>query len=144
MINQLKLFFFITSLQIAVPSCGNSLEIVSIDELFNVEWELKSFETVDGNVVDVEPDQEYTIHFDSDSTVLGQADCNDYSANYTVTNNDSLSIEKIINTEAACSFESRWMEFLEALDDASSFKIRESELRIFYNNREKVLNFTKE
>ena len=127
---------------VIIVSRGAFLVTPASAEVVDVVWELKSFEAVDGKVVEVATDEKYTIQFEASLRVIGQCDCNDYSADYAIRDRNSLSITKLTNTEAACRPTSKCWEFLDALKAASAYEIQEGKLRIYYNERKAVLNLS--
>lgn len=140
--NRLKLACTVAIFSAIIVFDGESPAIPASARIINVEWKLNSFEILGGKIVEVAPAEKYTIQFKANLTVIGQSDCNNYSARYVITDNKSLTIKTLTNTEAACSPTSRCWEFLDSLKAASSYELRKKQLKLYYDKGKKVLNFS--
>ena len=108
--------------------------------LMDVEWVLTAMEEIGGDETAVLESGKYTISFEPNLVVVGQCDCNDYSAEYVLSKDNALEIRKLVNTEAACSPTTKCWGFLEGLQSASALEIQDDVLRIYYEDK-RVLKF---
>ena len=77
----------------------------------DVEWVLTSMKEIGGDETAVLESGKYTISFEPNLVIVGQCDCNDYSAEYVLSEDNSLEIRKLLNTEAACSPTTKCWDF---------------------------------
>ena len=115
-----------------------------VTELLNKQWNLQSFGKI-GEEASLLPDTEITLQFSEDGEVQGLGGCNSYSGTYEAKNDGSISIHDLAWTERACLSPAGVMEqellYLNALGNASAFEIESNRLRLFYEDRQSVLNF---
>ena len=83
-------------------------------------WQWLRLEMSDGSVTTVPNPSAYTIMFNSDGTMNGQADCNSFSGSYTV-DGASLSIQVGPVTLAACPEGSLSDQFLARLGEVATY-----------------------
>ena len=111
-------------------------------ELTGTVWQLESFEA-GGDASPVS--DTYAVYFREDGKVTAQADCNTCpstarDSTYAVGSDGAISVPRLACTEIACQPPNRGEEFIRALDTATSYELKESELRLFYDGG-KVLSF---
>ena len=104
----------------------------------NTVWTLESFD-IEGEIVKPHAGQIYTVQFTSDSTFIGNDDCNDFGGKYEVQSDNSLVILEVGGSKVNCP-NSLYREYLEAFRNAKSYRITKNILYIFYGNNSR-LNF---
>ena len=122
-------FLFVLSLIPAIlVACGGSS--TSGGSLTGVTWQLTSvkFNDQSANSIISEPDQ-YTITFQTDGTANVKADCNNASLTYT-TNGNQLTIKAGPMTLAYCGSTSLSNEYVQELEQATSYTVQGSTLTI--------------
>ena len=107
--------------------------------LQNTLWILQSFD-IDDNITKPPKDQLYTIQFKGDSTVSGKNDCNDFFANYRITSDDSLRLERLVTTKKGCGGDQAISDkYIQGLREAKSYKIHKNYLYIYYGDNSKLI-----
>jgi heat shock protein HslJ len=93
-------------------------------------WDLVSYDSVAGGIVTVIPGSENTADFQADGKVAGSAGCNQYSAGYTTTASNGITIGQPITTLMAC--ESNLMQqesqYLSLMQKATKYDISGDQL----------------
>ena len=108
-----------------------SKEIDTVDrnaDISGTEWVWESYEQDGIREIPQKPDR-FTLHFNTDGTVSGTTDCNNYSGTYTVIDN-SLTIGQLASTLMAC-MESQEALYQNLLSDIDSFIISENILMLY-------------
>jgi len=121
------------------PSCLDRLS------LLDQQWKLQSFGTI-GEETSPIPDTKITIQFTEDNKFQGSSGCNHYFGTYEAPEGDVLSTSNIGCTLMACWSPQGVMEqetrYLEALNSICSFEVDQNNLKLFYDAKQKVFNFT--
>ncbi|HOU17223.1 MAG: META domain-containing protein [Candidatus Marinimicrobia bacterium] len=133
--------YILMTLLLALGACSDSTSPNQNipANLKNIWWEVQSFQSVTGEIITLAPTEDYFLLF-GDSTIYGKSDTlcgNNYHAPYWIGGNDSLSIGLIISTEAWCR--SNYWKYLSALQNATSYKINDNTLTIFFNDSKRIL-----
>jgi hypothetical protein len=154
-----KLFMFFCRALIALPlfGCKEIFNFESDDDdrmsdkqLVGVEWHLQAFEDPGVTKTDI-GSQGILLFFKADSTFKGRRSYtikgdlsvpgNSYGGVYKAGADDSLYLSRPWTTKVGTPPGSRYVEYLDALENASSFKIEGNGLRIFYNDKMKAIEF---
>ena len=101
------------------------------DKLEATQWKLNK---MDGK--ELIPDSKITISFKED-IVSGSAGCNSYRGNFK-TENDNLELQKIMNTEMACSPKTiliQEADYLKILRSVNKYKINKEILELYINEK---------
>jgi len=123
-------------------SCKSSTEPKAMDFLKTL-WTLESFD-IEGNIVKPPKDQVYTIQFKEDSSVSGKNDCNDLFANYLITSDDSLKLERLVTTKKGCGGDQSISDkYIHGLHYAKSYEIHKNRLTIYYGTNSKLTFYGK-
>ncbi len=125
-----------------LSTCEQSTSFSNTDKLFEVEWELRSFEQIPGAKLRVPQDQIYTLNVKKNFEISGRADCNLYGGQ-AVIQSGAIAIRELTQTEIACGPASQGDKFVNALMDASNFEVDDNSLRIFYDANMGALNFVR-
>ena len=132
----MKLIFgAVLLLLIYFTGCNDSTSGIDQDTyLVDTTWELVGFEYAGGSngLVKVPDDQVYTIYFKNGASITGQSDCNNFGAIVEI-DEGSIIVVEMVSTDAFCSSGSFDGEYVDAVAAASSFRIRNDELRIYYD-----------
>jgi heat shock protein HslJ len=128
-----------------IISCKNS----GIDSKRNLElsstvWRLESFETIGAEAKRISNSRVYAIKFLPDTIAQVQADCNTCTAKYQLVvpeGNSGIILKLQWCTEMYCGPASEDQQFLDGLRSASSYEIKGDQLRLYYDQKRKVLNF---
>jgi heat shock protein HslJ len=94
-------------------------------------WALQSFELAGGPTIAVPRPDQYTLELRPEGQAHVRADCNSCGGSYQIAGT-SLSFGLMACTLVACPPGSLDRDYLEALGSASSFEVRNGELRILY------------
>lgn len=125
------------SMSACAPEAGGTKE-----PLAGTRWRLTFYGSAGAETTVIEG-TELTLDFEADNEVTGSAGCNDFAAQY-VTTDASIVFSQIVSTEIFCS-EGGVMDqeeaYLEALETAGTFERTEDELRIWYGDGQRILNF---
>lgn len=121
--------------------CSDSGNVISTP-IQNSGWQLASITRGD-STSSIPVNEVYTLQFDNDSLVSGQVHCNTYSTNYHIVPPDSISFGPFIMTKIGCPLPSHQAEFRSGFDNANAIKTTSTQLRLYYLNRTRVLNFEK-
>ena len=109
------------------------------------QWSLVSFGE-GGTEAPVIEGSAITLEFGEEGQAGGSGGCNSYGAKYEVKGN-TLAIQEITSTLMACADEpvmQQELQYLGALESASSFEINGDTLTVLYNDGKGRLNFVKE
>jgi heat shock protein HslJ len=120
------------------PQTGNG-------ELTGTRWVLESYGAPGAEVAAV-PGTEVTLSFEADGQAVGSAGCNSYGGQYTL-QNGTVRFQEIIRTLMLCAEDAVNQQeelFLSALDAAGDYEVEGDRLRIYFNNRNAVLNFNRQ
>ena len=135
------ILYFVFSVSLVVSCCSDRGEEV-ITPIQNSTWRLQSILS-GGQTIEIQSNQVYTLHFSNDTLVTGQVHCNTYWTSYHLVPSDSISFGPFVTTKILCSQPSNEEEFRLAFDNASSLQVVGTQLRLYYMNRTRVLNFEK-
>lgn len=123
-----------------VPGIVNDREPDTEAALINTEWVLESYGEP-GAETPVLEETEVILQFGEEGHAGGFTGCNTFGAQYTVADG-TLSFKEIIATEIACpGLMEQEREYLRALRTAGEFELTDHQLRIWYDEGERVLNF---
>jgi heat shock protein HslJ len=82
--------------------------------------------------------------FSDSTTASGTNDCNTFSMSYAAASNGTISMQGYSSTKIFCGAASYDDTFKVALQRSTNFEvINDSQLKIYYANKEKFLTFTK-
>ena len=109
--------------------------------IIGIEWKWQQLTETTGASEVNDPDN-YTIKFMPDGEVTVKADCNMAGGTYSVTGN-AISIEILTMTMAACPPESRSDEFIDLLNAAASYFVKEGSLFIELESDSGMMEFTR-
>jgi heat shock protein HslJ len=108
-------------------------------------WDLVSYNTAAGGMVSVIAGSETNANFGADGKVAGSAGCNQYSAGYTTTTSNGITIGQPTTTLMAC--ESNLMQqetrYLSLLQKATKFDISADQLTLSDISGTQILIFKK-
>ena len=111
-------------------------------EFLNTTWRLQSIVFSDSTIIQDDSNKAFNIRFFEDLQVRGIADCNDYFGIYTISDNNSLSIDNLVSYFVLCS-ESIEQRYLGALHFVHSYEISNNRLQLYYDESNSTLNFLK-
>jgi len=103
-------------------------------------WELGA-SVINGEVVEIDSPENYTLTFNEDGTVSIKADCNNATGSYS-DDGTTLSVEVGPTTLAACPADSLSEEFINLVSMGGNYTIAQGYLFIATNDGNSVLNFT--
>lgn len=108
--------------------------------LSGTEWRLVSFGTA-GLETLVMPDDPITLEFTAENGVTGLGGCESYSGTYTV-NLEAITFAEVGATDCAPEeISEQDQAFFDALNNANTYALANTELTIWYNNNEQRLIF---
>ncbi|MDX9864210.1 MAG: META domain-containing protein [Anaerolineaceae bacterium] len=109
-------------------------EVVMPDSLQNTKW-VASGIFVDGEMTTNPLDSKITAQFE-DGRISGQSACNQYSADYTLEENNSINFSASMSTLMACepAVNQREQEFLTALQAVTRYRMDENTLELLDAN----------
>jgi len=125
-----------------MPDTDDGQEPSTTDSLVNTRWTLKSFGQP-GSENAVLSGTEITLEFVEGNQAGGSGGCNTFGAQYQVAGGE-ISFSEVISTLLACTSEGvteQEQAYFAALQTANAFDLSEGQLRIWYDNGQKVLNF---
>ena len=126
------LFFILTN-----SACDSSVNIEQKD-ILNTIWILNSLNE-EGNSIPIPDNQLYSVQFNDDSTVGGKNDCNDFYADYLISQ-DSLFIYQLVSTKKGCNGDQAFSnKYIEALNITKSLKIKNDNLYVYYGNNSELI-----
>jgi heat shock protein HslJ len=106
---------------------------------------LQSFALGHNTTLTVPSGQQYTLVFSNSTTATGTNDCNTFSISYAAASNGTISMQGYSSTKIYCGAASYDDTFKVALQSSSNFEvINDSQLKIYYADKEKFLAFTKQ
>ena len=113
--------------------------------LMDNKWNLESYGEI-GNELLVLEGTEIHIQFNNEEGCRGSAGCNDYLGHFVAQTQRLISISTLISTEKFCSAPDGIMEqeeyYLDTLLKVTEYEVSSSHLRLFYDNRHGVLNYS--
>ncbi len=113
-------------------------------DITSTPWRLQSFNNGKGGMATSAASEKITAIFTEDGRVSGNAGCNDYNGGYQI-DGDKISIGPLTATRKMCSEPGDVMKteqtFLQNMNSAATFTIRDDMLTIFDNAGEKLLVF---
>jgi heat shock protein HslJ len=131
-------------------SCGEHSEFLVIPSpalkmLMANKWNLESYGEI-GNELSLLDGTEIHIQFNNEDECWGSAGCNDYFGSFAARTERLISISTLISTERFCSGPDGIMEqeeyYLDTLLKVTEYEVSSSHLRLFYDNRSGVLNYS--
>jgi heat shock protein HslJ len=104
-------------------------------------WQMKSYRSADGQMVETMPDVKTTAEFNN-GQVGGNAACNSYSGPYEV-NGDKIEFGMMASTMMACPepIMEQEMGYLAGLEQVATFEVTADSLKMFDADSEIVLEF---
>jgi heat shock protein HslJ len=130
------------AVQDILPETGPTPGPEPAPTLAMTSWTLVSYGEL-GAEAQVIDGTEVTLEFQDDTLAAGLGGCNSFGAQYEATNGD-ISFTEIVSTLIACEEEGVMEQeeaYFQALENAKEFELMDGELRIWYDNRQRVLNF---
>jgi heat shock protein HslJ len=118
-------------LALMLVACGTGSTTPSLTGI-NWQWTAMQ-ETVPASQSVVPDPQNYTISFNTDGTAAIKADCNNVTANYTMSGS-SLTITLGASTLMACGDNSQDTVYLASLSKVSSYAIENGQLQLKFAN----------
>jgi heat shock protein HslJ/uncharacterized protein YraI len=116
------------------PTPEPQAEVVSSDEILDITWQWSELVEMEPASQSVVPNPEdYTIVFNADGSVNIQADCNIVQGSY-FQEGSALIIELGASTRAFCGEDSQDLQFLDFLDQVSSFGMLAGDLQLAGEN----------
>ncbi len=108
-------------------------------------WDLISYNNGQGAIQTVIAGTETTADFLANGKLSGSGGCNQYSADYTTTASDGITITQPISTLMACAEPIMQQEtrYLSLLQQATKYEILGSQLTLFDKNGTKILSYKK-
>jgi heat shock protein HslJ len=94
-------------------------------------WELSSFNYFNQPPIKVECD-EFTILFSDTGTVKSKVDCNECFGEYSLFNDNKISINFGFCTKIYCGEDSRDTNFHNAIDSTTKYSIKDAELELYF------------
>jgi heat shock protein HslJ len=94
-----------------------------IADIMGVIWMWEGFTSAAGESLQVDNPEQYEFMLLPTGTIRVKADCNNGSGTYS-TDGNNISIEVLTLTRAACAPDSRSDEFVQALDQASTYQVK--------------------
>lgn len=113
--------------------------------LAGTEWRLISYGQAESETPVLE-DTDVTLNFEDNARLSGSTGCNTFQADYNITMDFEISITDLAVTEIACEGEGvmeQERQYLDALGSAGLFEYTPDTLKIWYENGQNVLNFTR-
>lgn len=108
--------------------------------LAGTEWRLISYGTA-GLETLVMPDDPITLEFSAENAVTGMGGCESYSGTYSV-NLEAITFAEVVSADCAPEeISDQDQAFFDALNNANTYALANTELTIWYNNSEQRLNF---
>jgi heat shock protein HslJ len=107
--------------------------------LENTKWTLISHGPAETQIQVVEGTT-VTLEFDDRGNVAGDSGCNLFGGDYSVTNDDEITITNVVSTERACLDEDAMeqeRQYYNALNAVTSFELSENMLSIWYSRLDK-------
>jgi heat shock protein HslJ len=98
----------------------------------DVAWRLVTMRREGESSQPIEQRTEYTLEFDGDGGVSGQAYCLSFNARYTQSDWGQLAIFRVVAPTTSCPPPSRADEFLRALDRVAHAEVRDAALVLHY------------
>ena len=136
--HSIVLLFLLSSI-----GCRDSGPDSNSTQLQNILWTLQSFETIGGITDTIADGRTYSILFVSDTITRVRADCNECTGSYhasAASMGAHVSIGNLSCTKVYCGPSSLDVQFLNALSAATDYSLQGDLLRLFYNERQRVLN----
>ncbi len=108
-------------------------------------WDLSSYNNGKGGIVTVVTGTQTTADFQANWKLSGSGGCNQYSAGYTTTASNGITITQPVTTLMACSepIMQQETQYLSLLQKATKFEITGDQLTLFDINGAKLLIFNK-
>ncbi len=108
-------------------------------------WDLSSYNNGKGGIVTVVTGTQTTADFQANWKLSGSGGCNQYSAGYTTTASNGITITQPVTTLMACSepIMQQETQYLSLLQKATKFEITGNQLTLFDINGAKLLIFNK-
>ena len=125
------------------PTATPGIPITGTD-LANTQWTLVSF-THAGADTPVLPGSSLTLSFQQNGEVEGTGGCNSFGGQYSI-QGSTLLFQQLLHTDMACTaqgVDQQEQSYLEALQSAIRFEQAGDSLKIWYGNRQDVLNFSR-
>ncbi len=140
----MKKLLIISLLAIFFACSGTNIpEPDPVADLTAANWEL-SFIIQDTTVFFAPDGVTYSIAFSDTGEVHGKVACNSFSAIYRTTPADSLEFRDVNSTLVLCVTDPLGAMYLNGLDTAGSYEMKENKLFIYYNSRKSVMVYLAE
>jgi heat shock protein HslJ len=128
-------------------SCNSSTSSINPENskainLLGHKWELYSFRSENGSIINLNPDETYEIVFAQNDTLSGIADCNSYHCEFTAKDGGNIKIDLIHMTEIYCGEESHDDKYYDALRSTSVYEVNSIMLKLGFGTKG-VLQFIK-
>ena len=111
-------------------------------EFLNTTWRLQSIVFSDSTIIQDDSNKTFNIRFFEDLHLRGINDCNEYFGIYTISDNNSLSLDSLGTSFAGCG-ESIDREYYRVLHFVHSYEISNNRLQLYYDESNSTLNFLK-
>jgi heat shock protein HslJ len=136
-------FFILLQLSCENSTTGINPENSKVEDLLEHEWNLYLVKSDDGNMMQINSQEIFSINFAQNDTLGGIVDCNSYASEYSARDGGEIQIGPIIAmTEAYCGDESFDDKYMNALIDVELYEVNGEILKLGYGS-EGILYFTK-
>ncbi len=125
---KLSLLFFAVIATMSIAACGSDT-----DKLTGKDWQLTAITgTVPAfqGVIPAAEQSRYAIHFGTDGTFVGTADCNTIAGGYTTTGRDRIAITPGVSTLIACPEGSYGSLFVHGLEKVTNWAVADDQLTL--------------
>jgi heat shock protein HslJ len=140
--------FIVPIVASVLAGCSNttSTDVGASADIGNVWWRLEFFEPATGGSRTLAPAEEDYLVLFADTTLSGKDSLcgNTYNASCRMGKDDSISIGPISTTKIYCPSSHSYMDYLKALEKATSFQVRRDRLTIFHSDDTKRLEFVEQ
>ncbi|MFI3286393.1 MAG: META domain-containing protein [Rikenellaceae bacterium] len=116
-----KFQFLALALIVFIVSCGTT-RTTSTSKSFNLETTKWQIEELNGEAIDAKADS-FTIEFREDKRIGAKGSCNIIIGDYSYSNDGTLTLRPVGATRTACPDMTTEMEYISALEKATSFEV---------------------
>lgn len=124
------------------PGCKTDNPDSNSNLLYNIKWVLESIHYSTLNIVPIQ--DTFSILFRENGSMELEVDCNTCTGTFELGDNGVMTVtDHSLCTEVFCGPDSMDAEYHTALDSVTKYEIVGNNLRIFFNNGQSRLNFTR-
>lgn len=136
-------FILLVVIVFGISACKSSQQVSRSPGSIQGDWQLVNIQQGSGEQMQVANSDQYTLSFNTDGTVAGQADCKVFTGAYNAEMEGVLNINEFTSNKVNCSSDSYATSYLTIAQEVNSFQVTGSNQMTLVASNGDQLMFTR-